>query len=690
VAVVGHNCSSSCQPGAPIYDQAGFTMISPSCTSPALTGYLGGTHVDSLLRTCHQDLVQGSAAARFFYDSLGIRTAATIHDGSPYAEELQRVFADTFRELGGTITAQEAVNVGDTDMKPMLTSIGVDEPELLYYPIFIAEGGFITMQAKEVDGLAGTILAGADGMMSPDFVEAAGDAGEGMYHTGPNLSFKGDTYQQFLATHQEKYGEDPLSVFHAHAFDAANVIFDAIEVVGVIDADGNLNIGRKELREAIYATSNHQGITGNLNCDENGDCADPSIAVSQLLGGEYVAVWNDKEGLLGGAGEPADCTSEISIWHGWTGAYLEAIEAAFAEFSNTSGICVELSQVSDLSDALAVAVPAGEGPDILAWVQDQIGRNAITGNVVPIDEFVDMSFLDGNYEPAAVEAMVWNGQIWGLPESQEGIAIIYNADLVGPDDFPSDPLDFDGLLAKATAFREANPDMYLVCNQGLGAGSSDAYHVAPVYFGIGGADDIGYVDDEGTVYLNTEARVRAGEWIVNWSAVAPEETSHEICQSMLVDGQAAAWWTGPWATADLEAAGVNIGLLPMGRPFAGIKVLMLTANGYDRGNGDAAIEVMKYFTGAEVQKTLALINKTIPANSAALNDPELQAIAIIAGYGNALNLAVPMPNHPFIDAQWGPAGDATAAIFSGAQSPQEALDDAQAVAEGTVSEIKGE
>jgi arabinogalactan oligomer/maltooligosaccharide transport system substrate-binding protein len=421
--------------------------------------------------------------------------------------------------------------------------------------------------------------------------------------------------------------------------------------------------------------------------------------VNQIQGGEYVGIWNDKTGYVGEAmapeepaGPPEGATT-ITIWHGWAGAYLEAIEESFAEFNDTneSGIYVELSKVDDLSDALAVAIPAGEGPDILAWVQDQIGRNAITGNVVSIDEFVDMAFLEGNFEPAAVEAMVWNGQIWGLPESQEGIAIIYNADMVGPDDFPADPFDFADLLAKATAFREANPDKYLICNQGLGASSSDAYHVAPIYFGHGGAEDIGYVDFEGNVFINNpEARIEAGNWIVEWSKVAPEETSHEICQAMLVDGQAAAWWTGPWATADLEAAGVNIGLLPMGRPFAGIKVLMLTANGYDRGNGEAAIEVIKYFTSAEVQKKLSLINKTIPANSAALNDPELQAIPIIAGYGSALNLAVPMPNHPFIDAQWAPVGDATAAIFSGAQSVQDALDAAQAAAEETVSSIKGE
>jgi len=61
-----------------------------------------------------------AAMAHYVYDELGLRTAATIHDGSPYANQLQQVFAEMFESPGGTITAQEAVNWGDTDMRPNL------------------------------------------------------------------------------------------------------------------------------------------------------------------------------------------------------------------------------------------------------------------------------------------------------------------------------------------------------------------------------------------------------------------------------------------------------------------------------------------------------------------------------------------------------------------------------------------
>jgi branched-chain amino acid transport system substrate-binding protein len=112
-----------------------------------------------------------------------------------------------------------------------------------------------------------------------------------MYFSGPDLSFTGELYGEFLARYQELYGTEPISVFHAHAFDATNMVFACIEEVGVLEDDGTLHIGRQAMRDCLYATTDFQGITGVLTCDEYGDCADPQISVSQLQDGEYVKIW---------------------------------------------------------------------------------------------------------------------------------------------------------------------------------------------------------------------------------------------------------------------------------------------------------------------------------------------------------------------------------------------------------------
>jgi branched-chain amino acid transport system substrate-binding protein len=280
VAAIGSTCSSAAKPGVPILWKAGIPTVSPSNTAPFLTDPNRGSGYDGYARTCHNDKVQGAIAADFAINQKGFKSAATIHDGSVYAEQLAQVFAATFKELGGKITSMEAVSPNDTDMRPVLTKIATGMPDIIYYPIFIAEGGFITRQSREISGLEKTALMGADGMFSPDFYKAAGNAAVGMYHSSPDFAAFAGGYQGFLAKHQKKYGEKPIAPFHGHAYDATMMILNAIDKVAVKEG-GNLVIGRKALRDALLATKNMQGLTGMINCDQYGDCADPKIAIYQ-------------------------------------------------------------------------------------------------------------------------------------------------------------------------------------------------------------------------------------------------------------------------------------------------------------------------------------------------------------------------------------------------------------------------
>jgi len=382
---------------------------------------------------------------------------------------------------------------------------------------------------------------------------------------------------------------------------------------------------------------------------------------------------------------PGGAAGTITIWHQWEGKYLDAISQVFKDYEAAHpGVKIVLDKPTDVTNSLKVAIPAGQGPDIIAWANDQIGLQALSGNIIDLNSLgVDENFLNSTYEPAAVKGVIWNGQIWGLPESQEAIALVYNKALASDADFPTDPKDFAGLMEKAKAFAEKNPGKFLVCNQGLGG--KDAYHDAPVYFGFGMPS---YVDDEGKVYLNTPEGLNAANWLVGFKPYAPAETSADICKSGFLDGKYAAIWTGPWNIADIEAAKIDYGILPMGSPFVGVKTFLITSNAKDRGNAETALDVMKFFTNADEEKKVALANKTIPANTAALKSPEIQALPTIAGFGGSANLGVPMSPSPFSQAQWDPVGDTTMAIWTGTQKPEEALAAGQKAIEDKVAEMK--
>jgi branched-chain amino acid transport system substrate-binding protein len=288
VAVIGTSCSSAAVPASEILSEQGIVLISPSNTAPDLTD--AATHQPFYLRTAHNDLIQGQAMAQFASEELQVTSAATIHDGSVYAEGLANAFADAFSEGGGEVVAQEAVSVGDRDMRPVLTAVAPQNPELLYYPVFIPEGAAITQQAREVGGLSEIDLAGADGMFSPDFLEAAGEAAEGMYLSGPDLELQSAEYDEFLAAYEEKFGET-TSVFHAHAYDATNMVLDAIEAVAIEDG-GSLFVPRTALKDELFSTSGFEGLIGTLTCNETGDCnPDATISVSQVENGDFSRIW---------------------------------------------------------------------------------------------------------------------------------------------------------------------------------------------------------------------------------------------------------------------------------------------------------------------------------------------------------------------------------------------------------------
>jgi branched-chain amino acid transport system substrate-binding protein len=127
------------------------------------------------------------------------------------------------------------------------------------------------------------IQAGSDGCLESGFFEAAGDLSNEYLASYPDTTVfqSGDFYaNEFLPAYEELTGGAPTAGFHAHAFDAAQIIFDAIEAVAVENEDGSLTIPRVALRDAFQATSGYEGITGTITCTPLGDCAtDVTIGV---------------------------------------------------------------------------------------------------------------------------------------------------------------------------------------------------------------------------------------------------------------------------------------------------------------------------------------------------------------------------------------------------------------------------
>lgn len=284
IGVVGPMCSSACRAAAPIFDAAGYTTISPSCTAPDLTasGYT------SFNRAVVSDAFQGRIAAEYIYNVLGLTKIATIHDGSPYGEGLVNVVTARFTELGGEVVASDAVTVGDTDFRGLLDDIAQQEPELIYFGGFPAEAARIIEQRADA-GLEDVPFMGADGIRGTEVLELAGASSEGVYATSA-VAASSDALASFLERYVATYGEEPPAPYHANGYDAANLFLDAVEATGTVDASGNLVLDRAAIAEYIRSVENFQGLTGVLNAEGNGETSVSDIGIYQATGGDFALI----------------------------------------------------------------------------------------------------------------------------------------------------------------------------------------------------------------------------------------------------------------------------------------------------------------------------------------------------------------------------------------------------------------
>ena len=200
---------------------------------------------------------------------------ATVHDGDPYTSALVAAFADAFSGLGGEVPAKAEIEKGDTDMTDVLEEFAAIGPDAIFFPLFETEGSAFAAQARTFDGLEGTTLISAAGLLVSAFLGMP--ESEGIYFAGPESDFRsngneptGRSGEQVLAAYEARNGSFPVSPYWAHAYDATTILLSAIESVAVEEGD-RLFIGRSALREKVGATA-MSGLVGTLSCDRFGDC----------------------------------------------------------------------------------------------------------------------------------------------------------------------------------------------------------------------------------------------------------------------------------------------------------------------------------------------------------------------------------------------------------------------------------
>jgi arabinogalactan oligomer/maltooligosaccharide transport system substrate-binding protein len=384
---------------------------------------------------------------------------------------------------------------------------------------------------------------------------------------------------------------------------------------------------------------------------------------------------------------PAPGQTELVLWHAYRGEEKTAIERVAADY-NAANPKVKVTTLAVPYDAFAdkitAAVPRGKGPDLFIYAQDRLGGWIEAGNTVePIDFYLDAA-TRARFLPTTVEAMTYQGTMYGLPLNYKVIALIYNRKLV-----PVPPKTSTELVAVAKKLTRAGGGKF-----GLVYSYADFYYHAALMNGFGG----GVFGPGRKPTLNAPANVQSFNLLMKWFTVdriLPAEPSTALVTSLFNEGKAGIVFSGPWFLGEI-AKGVDYGIAslpalteaggkPM-RPWMTVEGVYIAA---PSKNKDAAYAFASYLTDLAAAKIMAVQGRQTPANLKVYDDPRVAKDPILSAFRKQVEVAIPMPNVPEMTMVWSPATTAMNTIVKRSATVKAALDVAQAKVEQDIQRLRG-
>ena len=273
VAAIGHWNSPVALATIPVFSRSGVPFVIWGAISPQITEQ----NLPEVTRVTPTLTAENEPLAEWAASELGAQEIAIISDTSDYGTSNASSFGESFEGQGGEIVAEELLPVGTTDFRGVLTRIKGLEPDALYFGGVITEAGILRKQMKEL-GLDIPMI-GISGFYDPEFIAIAGDAAEGTMVSYPQ-SQSNPKLDQLMADYEARGFDEPTSPYTKYAFDAANIVLEAIRKVGIDD--------KAELAQAIRNIE-HEGALGTTTFDETGQTEIPvEVQIKEVVDGEWV------------------------------------------------------------------------------------------------------------------------------------------------------------------------------------------------------------------------------------------------------------------------------------------------------------------------------------------------------------------------------------------------------------------
>ena len=375
---------------------------------------------------------------------------------------------------------------------------------------------------------------------------------------------------------------------------------------------------------------------------------------------------------------------QVLIWHAYRDAERAALDKLIGAW-NAKHPNVQVKALAVPFDALVdkiqVAIPRGNGPDLVIFAHDKIGTWARDKLIQPLGKWATPARLK-RFLPQTIKPLVFERAIYGLPLAFKSLVLFYNKGLV-----QTPPATMKELVEVAKKHTDREEGRF-----GLAYDAADLYFHAPFLHAYGGAV---YDEKAGKLTIASEGAVAAAEAVRALHAdakVLPKGMSGFVVTAMFSDNKVPFVLNGPWFISEIDK-GVKWGVAPLPtadngqplRPFLGSEAVLLSARTKVR---DAALRVLDYLTSDEAALTRLAEGRQMVANTRVYENPRWSSDPVVKVFRAQADVSVPMSNAVEAGLAWQPYNNALRRIIFGGAPAKETLQAAQATADAALAKLK--
>jgi branched-chain amino acid transport system substrate-binding protein len=270
IFVVGHLCSGCSIAASKIYEEAGIIMISPASTNPKVTDEGGG----NVFRVIGRDDQQGMIAGDYLAKNHSKSNIAIIHDGSAYGLGLAEIMKRQLNKRGVTEVLFDSYEPDQKDYNSIVNKFINHKVDVLYVGGYHEDIGIILRQAKK--DLPNVRLYSGDSLATIQFLNVAGDAGEGTYFTfGTDMRSNSEAKDVVAAIREEDLYEP--EGYTLYSYGAVQAWAQAVKKANSLKPEDVM----KALKSGTFNT-----VLGKIGFDKKGDVTGISTFVWYVFGKE--------------------------------------------------------------------------------------------------------------------------------------------------------------------------------------------------------------------------------------------------------------------------------------------------------------------------------------------------------------------------------------------------------------------